>query len=258
MRNRIKELFRAGKPAFGAHIKLPTATSVEVAGVAGLDFVRFDLYHWPYNPETMENMIRTAYSYGMTSLVRCRKDPWVIMNVLDMGVQGVIMPRVRSVAEARAAVNAVYYPPKGEREENRPLRFRRMPVADYNEWASTQMIVGCSIEDLAGLESLPEIVKLEGIDVIASGPGDLALALGVPGERNHPKVQEAWKRALGIALEAGKQISLTVAPTPEGLESAQRWMEQGARLITIDDEYKILLRGYEAVLGRLGPVQQKR
>ncbi|MGH2458663.1 MAG: aldolase/citrate lyase family protein, partial [Chloroflexota bacterium] len=158
---------------------------------------------------------------------------------------------VGSVEVARAAVRAVYYPPRGEREFARPLRFRALSNADYLEWANTQLILSCQIEGSDGLENYREIVRVEGIDCIQTGRGDISLALGLPGEELHPKVLEAEKRVVLAALEAGKEVSLLHALTPDGIERTMRWIEQGVRILTVDSDARVLLREYAASLEQL-------
>src|SRR5262249_39470880 len=118
-RNRVKQLYRAGKPSFGTYVTFPTAAMGEVAGLAGFGFVRLGPYHVACHPETLENMIRTAYAHDLTPWVRCRNDPWEIMAALDFGAQAISIPNVGSAEAARAAVAAAHYPPTGEREMSR-------------------------------------------------------------------------------------------------------------------------------------------
>lgn len=249
--NRVKQLYRVGKPAYGTYVSLPAPALVEVAALAGFDFVRLDAYHVAFNPETLENMIRTAYAHGITPWVRCRNDPWVIMTTIDSGAQAITIPNVGSVEAAKAAVNAAFYPPKGKREFARPLRFRALANADYLEWARSEVLLACQIEGRDGLDNYRDIVRVDGIDCIQTGRGDLSLALGVPGEEDHPKVLEAEKRIVLAALEAGKEVSLLHQLTPSGIERTQRWLEQGVRILTIDNDYRVLLRAYQTGLAAL-------
>jgi len=200
-------------------------------------------------------MIGRAYSHDITPWVRCRNDPWEIMKILDMGAQALSIPKCSSAAYAAAAASAMFYPPKGRRESNRPLRFRGMTDADYFEWASNQLVLCVSIEDQAGVDSLDEIVKVDGVDVIATGRGDLSLALGVDNDRNHPKVLQTQKRILATALDAGKQVSFTCATTQAGIEEGLYWKEQGARILTFEAEYRVLLRAYGEALTHLRNAQ---
>lgn len=249
--NRVKQLYLARKASFGTYVTFPTPAVVEVAALSGLDFVRMDAYHVNYNPETLENMIRTAYAHKVTPWVKVRNDPWAIVTILDMGAQAITIPNCGSAEAARAAVNSAYYPPKGKREMSRPLRFRGLSAPDYIEWASTQLIVACQLEDIDGLDNCKEIAKVEGVDCIQTGLGDLSLALGVPGDLRHPKVLEAEKRIVSAALEAGKQVSLNQSLDEDGLERTMRWIEQGVLIMTIDSEYRVLMRSYGAALKKL-------
>jgi 4-hydroxy-2-oxoheptanedioate aldolase len=249
--NRVKQLYREGKPSFGTYVTFPTAAIIEVAALSGFDFVRLDPYHLHYNPETLENMVRAAYAHGVTPWARCRNDPWTIMMTLDAGIQAISIPNTGSAAEARAAVAAAFYPPKGEREMSRPLRMRGMTAPEYLEWAANEVIVSCQIEGLDGIDNYKEIVKVKGVDCIQTGRGDLSLALGVPGEEGHPKVLEAEERIVEAALAAGKQVSLLHSLTDEGLERMHYWMDQGVRILTVDSDYRVLMREYAAGLKKL-------
>lgn len=130
--NRVKQLYRVGKPAYGTYVSLPAPALVEVAALAGFDFVRLDAYHVAFNPETLENMIRTAYAHGITPWVRCRNDPWIIMTTLDSGAQAITIPNVGSVEAAKAAVNAAFYPQKGERHRAHPALARARRAVSHH------------------------------------------------------------------------------------------------------------------------------
>jgi 4-hydroxy-2-oxoheptanedioate aldolase len=234
--NRVKQLYTAGKPAFGTYVTFPTAAAVEVAALSGFDFVRLDPYHLHYNPETLENMARAAYAHNITTWARCKNDPWTIMMTLDAGVQAISIPNTGSAAEAKAAVAAAFYPPKGEREMSRPLRMRGLSAPDYLAWARDEIVVS---------------VQIEGVDCVQTGRGDLSLALGVPGEEFHQKVLDAEAHIVEAALAAGKQVSLLHPLTDDGLARMEAWMKQGVNIITVDSDYRVLIREYSAGLKKL-------
>ena len=242
--NRVKELYRAGKAAFGTYVCLPSPEVVEAIGLAGLDFARIDTYHFRWNPETLAGLIRAAYDQDITPWIRCRNDPWVIMTALDLGAQAISISNVGTVEAARAAVAATYYPPKGERESSRPHRFRNVPGPEYFEWSANEVLLSVQVEGVEGVQNYREIVKVEGIDCIQTGRNDISLALGVPGEQYHPKVLEMEQRIVAAALEAGKQVSLVYPATEAGYEYIARWLEQGVRIVTLDRDLSVLLRFY--------------
>lgn len=251
MQNRVKANYSADKISIGTYITYPTAAAVEVAAISGLDFARIDAYHVGFNPETLASMINVAYSHEITPWVRVRNDPWEIMSVLDMGAQALTIPNVGTVEAAQSAINAIHYPPVGEREMSRPLRFRGLSAKDYFDWARSELILSCQIEGRDGIENYKKITGLEGIDLIQTGRGDLSLALGVPGEDLHPRVLETEERIVDAALSAGKQVTLLHSGNEEGIARTQYWIEQGVRVLTMDSDYRALMREYGRIIKAL-------
>lgn len=230
----------------GTYVTMASPQVVDVAALAGLDFVRIDGYHGAVGLESMDSLVRAAAASGLTPWVRCDNDPTTIMNVLDLGAEAVTVPNVDSAEAARAAVRAAYYPPRGSREMNRPLRSRNLPPAEYFDWVDTNVLVAIQIEGLAGLESCEEIVRVDGVGCVQSGRGDLALALGVPGEDQHPSVLRAEERIVSAALEAGKEVSVLCGFDEDGIERAQTWIDKGVRIITLGSDWRALWHAYGA------------
>ena len=249
--NDVKARTAAGETVFGAYISVGAPAIVEMFAIAGLDFVRLDPYHGTYNRETLESMTRAAYAARVTPWARVRNDPYEIATTLDMGVQIVTVPNVASAEDARRAAQAARYPPFGERENGRPMRMRGMSEADYLSWAEREIWVSVQIEGLGGVEHFPEIVAVEGIHCVQTGRGDLSNALGLPGQRSHPKVLEIEDRIVDAALSAGKQVSLHADLSPAGLEYVQRCTGRGVRIFTLDVDYNVMIRTYRNFLTEL-------
>jgi 4-hydroxy-2-oxoheptanedioate aldolase len=249
--NRVKRLYDAGRCAYGTYINLPTAMSVEIAALAGFDFVRIDAYHSSMNPETMQAMVTTAYSYDITPWVRCPNDALTIENLLDLGVQMLSIPNMPNAAAAREAVARVFYPPQGTREMSMPLRFQGLSMSEYLDWVRQNVVLSCQIEGPEGLENYREIVRVEGLGCIQTGRADISLCLGLPGEEFHPRVLEWEERIVTAALEAGKQVSLVHAMTEDGMSRTLKWIERGVRIATMDTDHKVLRRHYSDGLTHL-------
>lgn len=254
--NRIKRLYAQRKPAFGTYITLQTTAMAEIAGSVGLDFVRVDAYKQHFNPETVDAMIRTLYGFDTTPWVRCRLDAWEIGVALDAGAQ-VISTKVNTVEEARAAVAAVRYPPRGTKESSRPKRFSSVSDAEYFKWAAEEVLLSLQLESPGAWENYRDIVKVEGVDIIQFGKHGISAALGVPNELSGygreaaPKLLEAERAVVEATLAAGKQACLMDSATPHGLERLLRWVERGVLVIGIDSDYAILSRGYGEALKTL-------
>ena len=250
--NRLKAAAQAGRTAYGIYVTQPAPAIVEIAGQAGLDFVRIDAYHGTMSAETIDGLIRAAYSAGITPTVRVANDPVQILSVLEQGAMAITVPDVESAEAARAVVQASRYPPRGRREISRPLRFIGESADEYFRWADDELVVSVQIESRAGLEALEAIIAVDGLDMVQSGRQDLALSLGVPGQPSHPKVIEAEERIVEAALKAGEWVSLHFPPAPDAIERAHAMAKRGVQVITIGGDTQVL---FAALKERLAAVR---
>lgn len=243
-RNIVKQRYQAGQVSIGIQVKESSQHLVEIVGISGADFVKLDSLRWPVSPEMLQGLIQTAWSHQLMPWVASPINFWDMMWRWDMGAQGMSIACVQTADQVRQMVDAAYYPPVGRRESNRPLRFRALPAQDYFDYISTEQLLCVQIEDEVGMANLPEILKIKELDVVCVGSGDLAIALGVPNDRNHPKVKEARKRIHLEALAAGKQVTITQSVDSAGLDECANWVEQGVNIVTLDGPFKVLTAIY--------------
>ncbi len=207
--NTLKAKLAAGEPVSGVLLTIPNADLVEMFGHLGYDFVFLDAQHGGIGVETARELMRAAELTHMTALVRVpRNDPSVILEYLEAGAGGIIVPNVMSQAEALAAVRAVKYAPWGNRGSMTSSRaaFYGIPRSggEYMARANQETTVLPILEDREVLDVLPEVVSVDGVDAVLIGPGDLALSMGVPGGWSDPTVQAAVDRIHSAARAAGK------------------------------------------------------
>ncbi|MGH9844556.1 MAG: HpcH/HpaI aldolase family protein [Blastocatellia bacterium] len=233
--NTTKAKLRAGETVFGCFVRYPEPALIEMLGYYGWDFIMFDGEHSTITPRDCENLCRAAELQNVSTLVRVptNQQP-VILGYLDTGVQGVMTPMINSVADAEAAVRSVKYPPRGARGvagvraagygQLQPFSFK-----DYIAQANEETMLVAQVETGAAVEALPEIVKIPDIDVFFIGPTDLSTSLGVPGELQHPRVQEAFNRIIEIVTASDKALGILVP----NADAARQWMDRGARFVLI-------------------------
>jgi 4-hydroxy-2-oxoheptanedioate aldolase len=234
--NTTKAKLKAGQTVFGCFIRYPMPSLVEVLGYQPWDFIVFDGEHGTIDPKDCENMVRAAELRGVTPIVRVTTNqPPIILRFMDTGAQGLHVPWVNSGTEAEAVVRSVKYEPRG----NRGLAFVRAAdygqgpaLGEYVQKANAETLVAIHIETAMAVDHLPEIVKVDGIDVIFIGPTDLSQSLGVPGQPQHPKVQEAIQRIFDMVATSDKAVGIMVP----NVQAACQARERGARYITIGFE----------------------
>src|SRR5271169_4576914 len=129
--------------------------------------VVIDMEHTSFDLHDVQAMVMAAERVGITPIVRTPGfDPAFILRLLDMGVQGVQVPHVGSAEMARAAVQAVRYPPQGERgmaAGSRAAEYGRIPLVEHMAQSNREILLACMIEDMAAVERIEEIAAVEGV-----------------------------------------------------------------------------------------------
>lgn len=249
-KNTLKEKLKAGKAVWGVMANDSSAPVLEVLGYSGFDWVLLDNEHGDITVHTIANCVRACEASGIVPIVRPianRMD--VITPFMDMGAYGVQVPHVNTPQEAKAVVDAVKYPPLGKRGffgANRNNRFGLgLPAGQYLEWANRETLVCVMIEEVEGIENAGAIARVEGVDVVFVGAGDLSVSMGYPGQMTHPKVVGAVEGAVERILQAGKTAGCSC---PD--DQAPRWLELGVRFFH-SGVWRLLARSSQEYLSRM-------
>src|SRR5512141_36476 len=114
--NNAKRKLKAGQPAYGVLSTSDDPQLAELLGLAGFDYYMLDTEHGLLDVAQVVNVIRACERVNMTPMVRIgSKDPKLVLQYLDAGMMGVMMPGLETCEEIRMLVNAVKYPPVGKR-----------------------------------------------------------------------------------------------------------------------------------------------
>jgi 2-keto-3-deoxy-L-rhamnonate aldolase RhmA len=189
-----------------------TPEIARLAHASGHDVVWVDLEHAPMPLDAAAQICAAARDLGLVGLVRIREhDVGLIGPLLDGGAAGVIAPRVETVAQARAVVEASRFPPRGHRSAVASLAslgFERLPAAELFRRADRDTLVQVLIESPAGCEALEAIAALDGVDMVAIGTNDLCAEVGCPGDFRHPRVRRLHEEAIAACGRAGKPLAI--------------------------------------------------
>lgn len=224
---------------------LPGGYAAEVLAGAGFDWIVIDTEHAPMDPLLVMPQLQAMAAYDVAPVVRpASNDPVTIKRLLDAGAQTLLVPHVSSVADARAAVAAMHYPPDGIRGVagvTRASRFGR--VQDYIGRAATELCLLVQIETRAALDALEDIAAVDGVDGLFIGPADLAASLGHPGAAGHPEVVRMIEEAIGRIAAFGKPAGI-LALDPD---VARRYIALGSRFTAVGVDVDLLARRAEAL-----------
>ena len=225
------------------------AGTAEICAGAGLDYLLLDAEHGPMNLESVVAQLRAIAGYPTVAVVRVPfNDPVLIKQFLDLGAQSLIVPMVNNADQARQAVEAFHYPPRGIRGVGaalaRSARWNRVP--DYLARAGDFTTLVVQIESVEAVDNAADIAGVEGIDGVFIGPADLAATMGLLGQQNHPDVVAAVIRTIRAVKAAGKIVGVNAFVEAD----ARRYIEGGADFVNVGADVALLARGTEALAAK--------
>ena len=229
-RNRFKARLVNGELQYGLWLALTDPLAAEISATAGFDWLLIDAEHAPFDVPSIVTHLQAIAPYETSPIVRPPVgDAVLIKQLLDIGVQTLLVPMVESAEQAQMLVRATRYPPRGMRGVGTSMAraARWNHVRDYFEHADNEICLIVQVESAAAVENLEEIVAVDGVDAVFIGPSDLAASLGHLGNPGHPDVVETIEKSFKTIRDAGKWAGvLALAP-----ELIRKFANQGATFI---------------------------
>ena len=170
-----------------------------------------------------------------------------IARALDVGAQGIMVPMVESLDEARHLVEAIRYPPVGRRGAAFGFAHDDYTAGDPGakmRAANNRNLLIAQIETERGLENVEAIAALDGIDCLWLGHFDMTNFLGIPGQFDHPKYLNAIKTIVKVARKYGKGRGFMAADAAW----ARRYKRYGFNMLATGTDQGILMNGVKTVL----------
>lgn len=175
--NPLRQLWADGQGTVGGWCEIPSSLSAEVMSRCGFDWVCVDWQHGLASLETVANMVQAISIGGSVPLVRVPfNEPWLIMNVLDVGAYGVIVPLVNNNEDAKKAAAACRYPPRGIRSFG-PIR-TAVAIGPDPIQCNDEILCIVMIETAEAVDNAASICATPGVDGVFIGPVDLGLSFG--------------------------------------------------------------------------------
>ncbi len=236
----LKKKLRSREPVFAAWTSLYHPSITEIFGNSGVDFIGIDIEHSTISQEQSQRIIAASQAAGSLCLPRVASHNMEkIKRLLDSGADGIIVPMVNNVQEARDIQSWCKYPPQGKRSFgiSRGQGYGFDFESYTKNWNSTSSLI-VQIESVTGVENIEDILRVEGIDGAMVGPYDLSGSLNIPGKLDHPKVREATKRVIDACRNAGKACGTQlIEPDAKTIKLA---LSQGFTFIVLSSDVFLL------------------
>ena len=249
-KNKLKDLFKTGKPIINSWLSVPSSFSAEVMANQGWDSLTIDMQHGLIDYPNAVSMLQAISSTPTTPMARVNwNEPGQIMKILDAGCYGIICPMVSNRKEAENFVKTCQYPPKGYRSFG-PIRASIYGGENYAKHADQEILKLAMIETKEALEKLDEILDTPSLDGIYIGPADLSLAIGEEPGFDKPETSKAYKEILRI-FESAKKRNLLAGIHNGSPEYAQKMIDKGFNLVTVGSDSRYINAGAKSDLEKL-------
>jgi 2-keto-3-deoxy-L-rhamnonate aldolase RhmA len=231
---------RGGELLSGTWVKTPSAIIVEVLALTPLDCLVLDAEHAPFDRRDLDACIMAARAAGKPVLVRpASAAAEQVLNALDCGATGVVLPHIRSAEEAAAAAAICYYGPggRGFAGSSRAAGYTTLGMTRHREAAKGVTVIA-QIEDVEAVDAIDEIAAVPGIDALFIGRADLTIAFGAV-TPDDAVVVDAVARICAAGRAAGRTVGMFLGRAGD----VPRWREAGASLFILGSDHDFMLSG---------------
>ena len=198
----------------------------------GLDMLVMDLEHGSFYPENIGDFVQMCHKEDLPVIVRVQDCEYhCISKPIDMGADGVLIPRTESFEQVETAISSMRFYPYGKKGVGgRALLRKGEDIYDINK----NRLLFLQIESEKGVNLLDEILAKHGDQVagIIIGPCDMAVSMGCGLDVNHPRMIENIKKTIEICKKHEKSIGMFM----DDDTVAERWHKEGMNFYWVGTE----------------------
>lgn len=241
----LRERLINGDRLIGTWLKTPSPIVVEVLGLTELDLLCIDAEHAPFGRYELDRCIHAARAAQLDTVVRVpTAQPHHILQALDCGATGVVVPHVLDAAQAQAIATSARFGPggRGYAGSTRAAAYATKPMDEHKVESNQQTVVIAQIEDAQALDHVESIAAVDGIDAIFVGTVDLSVSMGADGP-GAPEVVQAVEQIATAAAGVGCAVGM-FANTHDQVE---RFAGMGVSLFLLQSDHAFLRAGAAAI-----------
>ena len=244
----VQSKWERGEAAIGLWCAFGDTGILELAALAGFDYLTVDLQHGLNTWSSLPDTLRILKGKGPSILVRVPSNEFdYIGRALDLGADGVVVPMIDTAEQAAAAVRACHYPRRDEFAVRNGYRSFGPVYADHDgvrdtDATNADVICVVQVETKAGLDNCEQISATPGVDAVYVGPYDLALSTERGGQtyRTNTEIETDVESVIAAAHRNG----IIAGMHCDGPELGAYWKEKGARMITASLDTSVVRLAY--------------
>jgi len=256
--NKLREKINKNEQVLGTLVSLTDPCLCEIMGNIGYDAVWIDLEHTYISEKDVLCHLNASRASNIPAVVRVPQDDLTITKkVLEMDVDGIIFPMVKSVEEAKRLIETTLYPPYGTRGIGpmRAMGYGAKDVKEYVEKTSFELCRFIQIEHTDCIDALEEMVKLPFIDGFIFGPNDLSMSVGDPLNVFGKKNVNEMMRAIAVLRKHNKRMGIACGMQKQALEF---WMQFKPDMIFAGADWNFVYACGEQTLKELKKLKKEQ
>lgn len=212
---------------------------IKQAAHAGFDCIWLDMEHRDFGARDIQSLLVHSHLHDIDILLRAPTLEKIrLYRFLEDGATGLLIPHVNTAERARMLVDAVKFPPLGDRGldgAGLDADYLVESGVDYVQHANAETFLVVQIETPEAVRNVEEIVSTPGVDGLFVGPGDLGLRLKQG--NSEWTLESAFARVAEVCRKHGKAWGTPVG-SPEDLRRRQ---SQGGQLLNYGGDFGAMM-----------------
>ena len=215
-----------------------------------LDFLVFDMEHGRFDAQDLAPHLHMCRLLEIPTIVRVQDAEYhLIAKTIDMGADGIMLPRTETVEQLSAAVDGLCFYPVGKKGFGGLAQFRRNE--SFEAFQGDRYLVP-QIESPKGIENLPGMLDRFGdqISAVFIGPYDMSVMVGTPFDVHSGVMRSSIQKVVEICQAYQKSIGIFCGNTGE----AATYLKMGINMFWVGMDLDFFIGGFNRVFDELSTI----
>lgn len=243
---KLKNKFDNKDKIIGTTMTIINSTIIieKMAGRSDLDFILFDTEHGIFDAQNLVPLLQTMRLLKVPAIVRVQDAEYhLVAKLIDMGADGVMLPRTENLNQLRLAIDGLLFTPDGRKGMG---GFGQMRLGEkFSDFKKTRYLLP-QIESPEGIKNLPTMLETYGeyINAVIIGPYDMSVMVGTPCDIQSEQMNEAIQQVFDICKKYNKSCGIFC----DNENLAKKYRKMGANVLWMATDKDFYLRGFNEMI----------
>ena len=209
----------------------------------GVDFMLFDCEHGNFMPELAVDMLQMCRACDLPTICRVQDCEYhCISKCIDMGADGVLIPRTETLEQVRLAIDSIRFYPRGRKGAGGIGLLR--PGEGVTEFNNNRLLF-LQIESPLGIKNLDAMLTTYGAEVagVIIGPCDLSIMSGVGLDTHSETTVREVHEIIAICKQHEKSIGMFLSSG-----EIKYWVGEGMNLLWCGSDVGFMAQGVKSTV----------